>query len=351
MKKNLILIALIVIGITIRFSAVAKESKDFDVGGMIIEHITDAHEWHIAKNIVLPLPVILIDQGKPVIFMSSKFEHGTQVYRGYKLETEGEHKGKITRIEKDGTIKEIFLDFSITKNVAFLFLVCIILCVALIYVARQYKKRNGVPRGFQHIVEILIEFIKDQIAIPSIGEKRYKKFLNYLLTIFSFIFLANLLGQIPFFPFGVNLTGSIAVTGVLAVTTFFVTAFSSNKAYWKHMINMPGVPWWLKFPIPLMPIIEISGMFIKPFVLMVRLFANITAGHSIALALVGLIFVFGKMSIYVGYGVSIGTILFSVFMGLLELLVAFIQAYVFTLLSALYFGMAKEENHVTTVEV
>jgi F-type H+-transporting ATPase subunit a len=170
--------------------------------------------------------------------------------------------------------------------------------------------------------------------------------MPFLLTVFFFIFLNNLLGIVPFFPGGANVTGNIAVTGVMAVFTFLITSFSGNKAYWGHIINAPGVPWWLKFPIPLMPVVEIVGVFTKPFVLMVRLFANITAGHTIILGFISLIFIFGNINDFLGLGIGIGfSIPFAVFMSLLELLVAFIQAYVFTLLSALYFGMAIEEHH------
>jgi len=168
--------------------------------------------------------------------------------------------------------------------------------------------------------------------------------MPYLLTIFFFIFINNLLGLIPFFPGGVNLTGNLAVTMVLAIFTFLITSFSANKSYWVHIVNTPGVPWWLKIPIPLMPIVEIIGLITKPFVLMVRLFANITAGHIILLGFMSLIFIFGSMTAWIGYAVSPVSILFGVFMSLLELLVAFIQAYVFALLSALYFGMAIEEH-------
>jgi F-type H+-transporting ATPase subunit a len=169
--------------------------------------------------------------------------------------------------------------------------------------------------------------------------------MPYLLTVFFFILINNLLGLVPFPPGGANITGNIAVTAVLAVITFIITTVNGNKNYWVHIINMPGVPWWLKFPVPLMPIVEIMGLFIKPFVLMVRLFANMTAGHIVALGFYSLIFIFGHMNVYAGYGVSPLSIVFTVFMGMLELLVAFIQAYVFTFLSALYFGMATEEHH------
>lgn len=214
-----------------------------------------------------------------------------------------------------------------------------------ISVANSYKKRKGkAPKGIQSFVEPIIIFIRDDIAKASIGEK-YEKYLPFLLTVFFFILINNLLGLIPFFPGGANITGNIGVTGVLALFTFIITSFSGNKAYWMHLVNAPGVPWWLKLPIPLMPIVEIMGVFTKPFVLMVRLFANITAGHIIILGFISLIFIFGNISEGLGYGVSIVSVGFSIFMGILELLVAFIQAYVFTLLSALYFGMATEEHH------
>jgi F-type H+-transporting ATPase subunit a len=193
------------------------------------------------------------------------------------------------------------------------------------------------------MLEPLILFIRDDVAKSSIGEKRYEKYMPYLLTIFFFIFFNNLLGIIPIFPGGANVTGNIAVTGVMALFTLIITSFSGTKSYWLHIINTPGVPWWLKIPVPLMPIVEMIGVITKPFVLMVRLFANITAGHIIILGFISIIIIFGQMSTALGIGVGIPTVLFMVFMDLLELLVAFIQAYVFTLLSALYFGLAMEE--------
>ena len=168
--------------------------------------------------------------------------------------------------------------------------------------------------------------------------------MPFLLSVFFFIFFSNLMGIIPFFPGGANLTGNIAVTMVLALFTFTITTFSGNKSYWIHIINTPGVPWWLKIPVPLMPIVEIIGVITKPFVLMVRLFANISAGHIIILGFIGLIFIFGQMSPIAGYGVSVLSVAFAIFMSMLELLVAFLQAYVFTLLSSLYFGMATVEH-------
>ncbi len=329
------------------------EEAEYDAGKMIMEHITDAHEWHIMdigqKHIAVPLPIILIDEGKLYVFMSAKFHHGQNAYKGFSLETEGEYKGKIVRV-KEGTLerdpeKALPLDFSITKVVFALFVSVLLLIIIFVSVGNSYGKRKGkAPKGLQSFLEPLILFVRDDIAKAAIGEK-YEKYLPFLLTIFFFIFLNNLLGLVPFFPGGANVTGNIAVTGVLAVFTFLITSFSANKGYWKHVVNTPGVPWWLKFPIPLMPIVEIMGVFTKPFVLMIRLFANITAGHIIILGFMSLIFIFGNMSPAAGYGVSIVSVAFAIFMGLLELLVAFIQAYVFTLLSALYFGMATEKHH------
>jgi F-type H+-transporting ATPase subunit a len=330
------------------------EAKEFNAGEMIIEHIIDSHEWHILTwkehSVSIPLPVILFDEGKLVIFSSSRLHHGTESYNGYKLEEEeGPNKGKIVRLKDDGSVDEeasLPLDFSITKTVLSLFIGAILILVIFLSAAKRYTTNpNRAPKGIQSLVEPLIFFVRDDIAIPAIGKAKYMKYMPYLLTIFFFIFINNLLGLIPFFPGGVNLTGNLAITMVLAIFTFLITTFSGNRSYWVHIVNTPGVPWWLKIPIPLMPIVEIIGLITKPFVLMVRLFANITAGHIILLGFMSLIFIFGGMTAWIGYAVSPVSILFGVFMSLLELLVAFIQAYVFALLSAIYFGMAIEEHH------
>ncbi|RLD60749.1 MAG: ATP synthase F0 subunit A [Bacteroidetes bacterium] len=323
-----------------------NDEEAYDAGKMIIEHVIDAHEWHIMTightHVSVPLPIILYDEGNFSVFMSSKFHHGHKEYNGYKLEIDGDNKGKIVNTET-GVLP---LDLSITKNVAAMLMSMIFISWMFISIARSYTRRKGMaPKGMQSLLEPLILFIRDDVAKASIGEKKYEKYMPYLLTLFFFIFLNNLFGLIPFFPGGANLTGNIAVTGVMAVFTFLITSFSANKNYWVHIINTPGVPWWLKMPIPLMPIVEIMGVFTKPFVLMVRLFANITAGHIIVLGFMSLIFIFGNMNVALGYGVSVVSVAFAIFMGLLELLVALIQAYVFTLLSALYIGMATEESH------
>ena len=324
-------------------------NEEFKAGDMIIEHITDSYEWHIITigetHVNIPLPVIFYDESEWHIFMSSAFHHADD-HNGYFISHNNFNAGKIVRLDSEGNEIRPVLDISITKNVLAIFMSIFFMMFVFISVANSYKKRKGkAPKGLQSFVEPIILFVRDDIAKASIGEKKYEKYLPFLLTVFFFILLNNLLGLIPFFPGGANITGNIGVTGVLALFTFIITSFSGNKAYWMHLVNAPGVPWWLKIPIPLMPIVEIMGVFTKPFVLMVRLFANITAGHIIILGFISLIFIFGNISEGLGYGVSIVSVGFSIFMGILELLVAFIQAYVFTLLSALYFGMATEEHH------
>ncbi len=334
--------------------------KELDAGKIIIEHLIDSHEWHLwtykGHHVSIPLPVILYHEGEFYFCWSNKLAHGHQ-YKGFYLEHEGRNKGKIVRAMQHGLIDDeimaaegsesLPLDLSITKNVLAILMSSLLLIIMFTSVARSYRKREGeAPKGLQSFMEPVILFVRDDIARSSIGEKRYERYMPFLLTIFFFIFLNNLMGLIPFFPGGANVTGNIAVTGVMAIFTFLITTFSGNRAYWQHIVNAPGVPWWLKFPLPLMPVVEIVGMFTKPFVLMVRLFANITAGHTIILGFISLIFIFGNINTYLGFGIGVGfSIPFAVFMSLLELLVAFIQAYVFTLLSALYFGMATEEHH------
>lgn len=336
------------------FGAFAEQEEKFDAGELIMEHISDAYDWHILTwketNVSIPLPVILINEGKLDIFMSSRFNHGHDCYKGYKIASkqDGENvSGKIVCVDENGVYngKKPY-DFSITKNVFAIFIVAGFIIFLVLKGASVAKKREGKePKGVQTLVEFFVMYIRDDIAIPSIGKEKYSKYLPYLLTAFLFIFFSNLMGLLPCFPGGANVTGNIAVTLCLALFTFVITNVSGNKQYWKHMVNMPGVPWWLKFPIPIMPIVEILGMFTKPFSLTVRLFANITAGHVIILSFLCIIFIFGEQNIVLGYGTSIIPLFFSIFMTLLEILVAFIQAYVFTLLSAIYIGMATEEEH------
>lgn len=326
------------------------ESK-FEPGKFVIEHVSDAYEWHIATfgetHLSIPLPIILYSSTKGLnVFMSSKFHHGHETYRNFRIEMEGENEGKIVELNEAGEVKGLPVDLSITKAVAGILVSVVVMLFIFLKIAKAAKRSTGkAPTGMLNLFEPVILFVRDEVAVPAIGEKRFERFMPFLLTAFFFILINNLLGLVPIFPFGANVTGNIAVTLVLALFTFFITTFSSNKHYWKEIYN-PEVPWWLKFPIPLMPIVELTGVITKPFVLMVRLFANMLAGHLIVTVFVSLIFIFAKMGgAGAGLGVSVVSVAFSVFMVLLDVLVSFIQAYVFTLLSALYFGMAAPEHH------
>lgn len=307
------------------------------VSKMILGHIGDNHDWDaFGHSVVFPLPVILYTPSQGLqVFMSSHFHHGHEPYQGFKLVNNG---AKI--VWEDASKTEKIYDFSITKVAATIILGSILMLIIFIGVARTYAKRAGkAPKGFQNMIESLIVFMRDGVIKSSVGP-RYKQFMPLLLTIFWFIFIVNLLGNIPFFPGGANATGNIAIPLVLAVVILLYVSVNANKYYWKH-IFLPDVPVGLYI---LMIPIEIVGFVLRPFVLMLRLFANITAGHIIILGFFSLIFIFGSMKTWVGIAVSPASVGFTVFMGLLELLVAFLQAYVFTLLSSLYIGAAIEEH-------
>ncbi len=334
----------------------SSEDK-FDTGEFIFEHVLDAYYWHIAtfdeKEVSVPLPVILYSNRPELhggqrfhVFLSSKFHHGHEDYLGFRISGGDIHKGKIVELDEAGKELGRPVDISVTKTVTGAIISVIVLFIVLFSASRVAKNNRGrAPTGIQNFLEPVIIFVRDEMAKPTIGEKKYKQFLPFLLTMFFFILFNNLMGLIPIFPFGANVTGNIAVTMVLALFTFFVTAIKGNKHYWKEIFN-PDVPWWLKFPIPLMPIIELSGVFTKPFVLMVRLFANMLAGHMVVAVFVSLIFIFSSiMGPGAAYVVSPISVFFAVFTLLLDVLVSFIQAYVFTLLSAIYFGMAVAEDH------
>ncbi len=334
-------------------SASEESSEKFDAGKMIVEHITDAHDWHLwgegHSSVSVPLPVIIYNSERGLsVFMSSRFHHEEMSYDGYKLEEGkvvavhemGEMEASLTTVNEEATAHSY--DLSITKNVASLLFSIALLLWIFLSVASAYRRNEGqAPKGLQSFVEPLIVFVRDEIAKPSIGPK-YMKYMPYLLTVFFFIWINNLLGLIPIIPGGANVTGNIAVTMTLALITFIITTVSANKNYWQHIFAMPGVPAGV---LVLLTPIEILGVFLRPFVLMIRLFANITAGHIIALSFFSLIFIFGEMSTGLGLGVSVFSVAFVIFMSLLELLVAFLQAFVFTLLSAIYFGSAIEEHH------
>jgi F-type H+-transporting ATPase subunit a len=330
----------------------AHTAKEFNAGKMILDHVKDAHEIHFLTlhehepnehHLSLHLPVIMYSEKGLDVFSSGKFKneftHEEQAYVSDKtgISYMMDEEGHI--IAEDGTK---LWDLSITKNVAGMFVGILIMFLIFFSIAKAYKNRKTqAPKGLQSFLEPLILFIRDEIAKPSIG-RHYERYLPFLLSVFFFILINNLLGLIPFLG-GLNVTGNIAVTLVLATFTFIITTFSANANYWKHIVAAPGAPLWL---LPLLIPIEILGVFLKPFILMLRLFANITAGHIIILAFFSLIFIFNDLyGPVAGYGVSLLSLAFTIFMNCLELLVAFLQAYVFTLLSALYFGSAVEEHH------
>jgi F-type H+-transporting ATPase subunit a len=279
------------------------------------------------------------------VFMSSAFHHGEATVHGkYNYKLAERH---IEVVEEAGAVDEtataVIKDFSITKNVLSLFISFILLLFIFIPIGNKYKANaNRAPSGMQSLIEPIIIFLRDNVAKPNIGEKKYEKYMPFLLTVFFFILINNLLGLIPFFPGGANVTGNISIPFTLAAIVLIIVIVTANKNYWHHIIAMPGVPKPVLF---ILTPIEILGFVIRPFVLMMRLFANITAGHIVILSFISLIFIFGAMNAGAGYGVSIFSMLLVVFMSVLELLVAFLQAYVFTLLSAIYFGSAVEEAH------
>ena len=373
-----------------------EEAHEFDPANTAFHHISDQNVFSIGPW-QLPLPCILYAPSEGwSVFSSGKFHAdahgvGTHAYDGYVLfegmvkrvvepagfprglVAMGDHKvyeKSITKADgKDGKVIFIchngqewktdnlstadmglfgggitsFYDFSITKNVMSMLLVTAGLIWLFIGMARKYARTEGqAPSGVQGFFEPMIEFIRDEVAIPFLGNK-WEKFLPFLLCLFFFILGLNLFGQVPFFG-GANVTGNLAVTMVLALLAFFVTNLNGNKHYWEHIFWMPGVPAWVK---TILTPVEFLGVFIKPITLMLRLFANITAGHMVMVIFVGLIFVFGESGANPGasYGTAIGSTLLTVFMMAIELLVAFIQAFVFTILTASYIGAATEEAH------
>lgn len=328
-----------------------EAEKKFNLGKFALHHVADSHSWHVIGDYTIGLPVLLYTPAGLVTFNSSDFhgddeakvvvENGGQrfvkmhekIY--YASEKANEHGAYAEHDAAEHVKNARPLDFSVTKNVCTLILSIIVILAVFLKVANGYKVRNGKsPKGLQSWLEPVILFVRDDIAKPNLGHK-YERFMPYLLTVFFFIWFNNLLGLIPFLPGGANLTGNIAVTVVLATMTFLLVTFNGNKYYWKHIFT-PDVPWWLY--IVLVPV-EIIGMFTKPIALAIRLFANITAGHILVLALIGLIFVFNS------HAVAFVSVPFALFIYGIELLVAFIQAFIFTILSALFIGMAIEEHH------
>ncbi len=320
------------------------KEEEFQTSEVIMSHIADAHDWHLWGHTSIHLPVILYTNKGFEVFSSGKFDHGHATHQGahynYRIvKNPGGHREHIKAVDASGNIDETatdsIIDLSITKNIASLLLSVAFLLILFIGIANGYKKRGiGAPKGLASWLEPVIMFVRDDIAKPNLGEN-YQKFMPYLLTVFFFIWINNVLGLVPFFPGGANVTGNIAVTMVLAVVTFVITTLNGTKTYWSHVFT-PHVPKWLY---PLLIPVEIIGLFTKPFALMIRLFANITAGHILVLSLICLIFIFKSVLVA---GVSVP---FVVFISVIELLVGFIQAFIFTILSAVYISMALEKPH------
>ena len=322
----------------------AKADKEkYNAGNMIMEHVGDSHSWHIAGNVAIPLPVIVYSSTHGLsVFLSGKLEDGA-IYNGYKLN--GQH---IVATNSDGSVNKEetakLWDLSLTKNATTIVLAGLLILLIMLGVSKAYRTGGlSAPKGAQSFFEPIILFIRDDVAVPCIGKHKYEKFMPYLLTLFFFIICLNILGLVPFFPGGANVTGNIAITLTLALFTFIIMMFNSGKYFWSHTLWMPGVPPVVK--ILILGPIETLGVILKPFTLMIRIFANILAGHIVALSFFSLIFIFGSLwGHFAGYLTSVFSVAFTVGMLLLDVLVALIQAYVFTLLSAIYFGMVTEEN-------
>ncbi len=327
----------------------SESEEAFNATDMIMHHISDAHSWHFFGSgedaAVLPLPVILYTDDGLVSFMSSEFHHDVEAK--HVVEKDGKrfvnYHEKIYQLnEGEETVEfnaehypanaERPLDLSITKNVAAMFLTVIVMLVFFFSLAKHHKKNEKAPRGLNNALESLVLFVRDDIAIPQIGEKKYMKFMPFLLTVFFFIWITNLLGLLPG---AANVTGNISVTVSLGMFTLILIVVNGNRDYWKHIFWMPGIPTFVK---PILAVVEVLGLIIKPVALMIRLFANITAGHIIILSLLGLIFILEHVGVA---GISVP---FAFFIMILELLVAFLQAFIFTMLSALFIGMAVQEH-------
>lgn len=324
------------------------EKGGFDANEIIFGHVLDGHEYHFLTyegsdgkehHATIPLPVILYSPQRGLdVFMSSKFEHGHAVHKGYKLE-----EGVVHPVNEAGVIDPSVkvYDISLTRNVVQMLLALTIFVIIMLGVAKKYRLgigRKHAPTGMQNAIETVILFIRDDVAKPNLGHN-YQKFLPYLLTVFFFILINNIFGLIPG---SANVTGNIAFTLVLGVISFLVIVFSSNKHFWGHIFNPPGVPVFVK---PILILVEFLGVFIKPFALIIRLFANMVAGHIIIICLISLIFIFGQLSPAVGWGASPVAVAFTIFIYMIEVLVAFLQAYIFTNLTAVFIGLAQEEPH------
>ena len=358
--KNIIIGILLIAGVALPNALQANDvnsadaekqsasEETVDVKGIVFGHLGDAYEWHITDigetSLSIPLPVILYSRTTGWhVFLSSRLEENGGTYEGFSIAPAGSaYEGKL--VEHDAQGNEVRpIDLSITKIVMALFINCALLLCIILGVARWYRKHpqvdGKVPGGFVGFMEMFIMMINDDVIKSRVGP-HYMTFAPYVLTAFFFIFINNLMGLVPFFPGGANVTGNMAITMILAICTFMAVNIFGTKAYWKD-IFWPDVPWWLKVPVPMMPFIELLGIFTKPFALMIRLFANMLAGHMAMLILTCLIFISVSMGPALNGTLTVASVLFNIFMNALELLVAFIQAYVFTMLSAVFIGLAQ----------
>lgn len=325
------------------------EAQAVDVKKIIFDHVKDSYEWHITtigdKHITLPLPIILYSSRTGwELFLSSVFHH-TDEHNGFRISQSGNFEGKIVELDVDGNENRPLLDLSLTKNVLSVLIISLLLVFIVVGTARWYKGRkptDEAPRGFVGLMEMVIIMIVEGVIKPNVGST-YKRYVPFLLTVFFMIFLTNIMGLLPIFPGGANVTGNISVALALALCTFVVVNLFGNREYYRE-IFWPDVPAWLKVPVPLMPVIELVGVVVKPFALTIRLFANILAGHTALLAFVSIIFVTMAVNVYIGTAMTVVSVFFTIFMNVLELLVAFIQAFVFTMLSSVFIGLSQPEH-------
>lgn len=341
--RTIILVLLAVLS-SVQINASETEGEKINIPEIVLEHLSDSYEWHIAsyegKHISIPLPIIVRSSATGEWYVCTAHSLPEPFFFN---ET---HHGKIYEKLPDGT-SERPLDLSITKTVAQIWIVVIVLIAIFLSCAKWYKKRDEkseAPGGFVGMIEMFVMTIHDDLIKPSVGENHYKPYAPYLLTVFFFIFTTNIIGLIPIFPGGANVTGNINITLFLAVCTMLAINLFGNKEYWKE-IFWPEVPLFLKaYPAPVMPLIELFGVFTKPFALMIRLFANMMAGHAVILSFTCVIFLGWSMGVGYGLGLNIFSIIMLLFMNCLEVLVAFVQAYVFTMLSAVFIGLAHKEH-------
>ena len=323
--------------------------KSVDVKRIIFDHVKDSYEWHITtigdRHVTLPLPIIVYSRRTGWEVFSSAVFHDSELYNGFYISRGGNHEGKIVELDVNGNEQRPLLDMSLTKNAVSIFIISFILILIVVGTARWYRNRkptDEAPRGFVGVMEMVIIMVVESVIKPNVGSN-YKRYVPFLLTVFFLIFLTNIMGLLPIFPGGANVTGNISVALGLALCTFVAVNLFGNKEYYKEVF-WPDVPTWLKAPVPLMPLIELVGVVVKPFALTIRLFANILAGHTALLAFVSIIFVTMAVNVYIGSAMTVVSVFFTIFMNVLELLVAFIQAFVFTMLSSVFIGLSQPEH-------